>query len=60
MTTLAGYVHDQLTGRRVLGVGDASGMFPVRGTGVLADYDERLVARFDALAPDRIPPLRAL
>ncbi|PZU28030.1 MAG: ATPase, partial [Microbacterium sp.] len=60
VTTLAGYVHDQLTGRRVLGVGDASGMFPIRGAGVLADYDERLVARFDALAPDRIPPLRAL
>lgn len=60
VTTLAGYVHDQLTGRRVLGVGDASGMFPIRGAGVLADYDERLVARFDALAPGRIPPLRAL
>ncbi len=60
VTTLAGYVHDQLTGRRVLGVGDASGMFPIRGAGVLADYDERLVARFDALAQDRIPPLRAL
>lgn len=29
MTTLAGYVHWRLTGRRVLGIGDASGMFPV-------------------------------
>ena len=29
LTTLAGYVHWQLTGRRVLGVGDASGMFPI-------------------------------
>ena len=28
-TTLAGYVHWQLTGQKVLGVGDASGMFPI-------------------------------
>ena len=28
-TTLAGYVHWKLTGRKVLGVGDASGMFPI-------------------------------
>lgn len=58
VNTLAGYVHERLTGRRVLGVGDASGMFPIAaGT---ADYDERLIARFDALAPGEIPPLRAL
>ena len=31
MTTLAGYVHWQLTGEKVLGVGDASGMFPIAG-----------------------------
>ncbi|RSX53474.1 ATPase [Bifidobacterium goeldii] len=29
ITTLAGYVHWQLTGRKVIGVGDASGMFPI-------------------------------
>ena len=29
LTTLAGYVHWQLTGERVLGVGEASGMFPI-------------------------------
>ena len=29
LTTLAGWVHYRLTGRRVLGVGDASGMFPI-------------------------------
>lgn len=58
VNTLAGYVHERLTGRRALGVGDASGMFPIAaGT---ADYDERLIARFDALAPGEIPPLRAL
>jgi sugar (pentulose or hexulose) kinase len=41
VTTLAGYVHEQLTGRRVLGVGDASGMFPIDpATG---GYDEALL-----------------
>src|SRR5690606_22930024 len=29
VTTLAGYVHEQLTGERILGVGDASGVFPI-------------------------------
>ena len=34
LTTLAGYVHWQLTGEKVLGIGDASGMFPIDiGTG---------------------------
>lgn len=58
VTTLAGYVHERLTGRRVLGVGDASGMFPIAAGA--PDYDEALVARFDALAPGGIPPLRDL
>lgn len=48
LTTLAGYVHERLSGRRVLGVGDASGMFPIDpATG---DYEQGLVDRFDALA----------
>ncbi|MHA7987364.1 xylulokinase [Rathayibacter sp. CAU 1779] len=47
LTTLAGYVHWKLTGCRVLGVGDASGMFPIdSATGT---YDADLLARFDAL-----------
>ncbi|WP_204964572.1 xylulokinase [Microbacterium dextranolyticum] len=58
VTTLAGYVHERLTGRRVLGVGDASGVFPIAADG--SDYDERLLALFDALAPESVPPLRAL
>ncbi|TPW67599.1 ATPase, partial [Schumannella sp. 10F1B-5-1] len=42
VTTLAGYVHRLLTGRHVLGVGDASGMFPIDpATG---GYDPRLIA----------------
>lgn len=48
LTTLAGYVHWKLTGRRVLGVGDASGMLPIDSE--TADYDEVMVAQFDALA----------
>ncbi len=47
VTTLAGYVHERLTGRRVLGVGDASGMFPIDPT--TRDYDETLVAKYDYL-----------
>ena len=47
VTTLAGYVHWKLSGRRVLGVGDASGMFPIDpATG---DFDAELLARYDRL-----------
>jgi sugar (pentulose or hexulose) kinase len=53
VTTLAGYVHWRLTGRRVLGVGDASGMFPIdTATG---DYDTRLVSRYENLLDGRLP-----
>jgi len=47
ITTLAGYVHEKLTGRRVLGIGDASGMFPIDS--VSRDYDADLLARYDGL-----------
>jgi sugar (pentulose or hexulose) kinase len=52
-TTLAGYVHWKLTGRKVLGVGDASGMFPIDPA--TRDYDAELLSRFDRLASDRAP-----
>lgn len=42
LTTLAGYVHFKLTGKKVLGVGDASGMFPIDP--VTRDYDAHLLA----------------
>jgi len=59
VNTLAGYVHERLTGRRVLGVGDASGMFPIDSA--TGDYDAAMVAFYDALAAARLPaPLRAL
>ena len=46
-TTLAGYVHWKLTGQQVLGVGEASGMFPIDST--TNDYDARMLERFNAL-----------
>ena len=47
MTTLAGYVHWRLTGRKVLGVGDASGMFPIDPT--THTYETTFIDKFDAL-----------
>ena len=46
-TTLAGYVHYLLTGRKVIGIGDASGIFPIDPD--TKDYDARMVKRFDEL-----------
>src|SRR5574344_643322 len=51
MTTLAGYVHWQLTGEKVLGVGDASGMFPIdTATG---NYNRKMLGQFTSLIADR-------
>jgi len=47
LTTLAGYVHWQLTGQKVLGVGDASGMIPVDPK--TKTYDATMVQKFDKL-----------
>ncbi len=50
LTTLAGYIHWKLTGEQVLGVGDASGMFPIDSK--TNTYDAHMLSRFDeALAP---------
>ena len=46
-TTLAGYVHWKLTGRKVLGVGDASGMFPIDPA--THTWETEFVRKFDAL-----------
>lgn len=53
LTTLAGYVHRRLTGRNVLGIGDASGMFPIDSTN--RTYDAELLRRFDALLEHPAP-----
>ncbi len=45
-TTLAGYVHFLLSGQKVLGIGDASGMFPIDDTN---NYDKSMIAKFDGL-----------
>ena len=47
LTTLAGYVHWQLTGEKVLGIGDASGMLPIDPT--TKNYSAEMVAKFDKL-----------
>ena len=47
LTTLAGYVHWQVTGEFVLGVGDASGMIPVDPA--TKTYDAEMVRKFDQL-----------
>ena len=47
LTTLAGYIHWQLTGQWVLGVGDASGVFPIGDD--RRDYDQDMVNQFDQL-----------
>jgi sugar (pentulose or hexulose) kinase len=47
LTTLAGYVHWQVTGQFVLGVGDASGMIPVDPA--TKNYDATMVQKFDEI-----------
>ena len=47
ITTLAGYVHWKLTGKKVIGIGDASGMFPV-DSGTL-NYDSAMLDQFSSL-----------
>ena len=47
LTTLAGYVHWQLTGERVLGIGDASGMLPIDPE--TKDYSAPMVEKFEQL-----------
>lgn len=45
LTTLAGYVHYKLTGKKVIGADDASGMFPLSG----CDYDSTMLEKFNAI-----------
>lgn len=51
MTTLAGYIHWKLTGQKVTGVGDASGMFPIDAA--TRDYNERMLQQFDKLSAEK-------
>jgi sugar (pentulose or hexulose) kinase len=51
LTTLAGFIHWQLTGEKVLGVGDASGMFPIDNK--THRYDAGMLQQFDGLTQDK-------
>ena len=53
LTTLAGWVHEQLTGCHVLGIGDASGMFPIDST--TGTYVESYLDQYEALVRSRVP-----
>ena len=44
LTTLAGYIHWKLTGEKVMGVGEASGMFPIDSE--TGDYDAGMLQKF--------------
>ena len=50
LTTLAGYVHWFLTGKKVMGVGEASGMFPIDSN--INDFDQGMLDSFDELVAE--------
>lgn len=50
LTTLAGYIHWSLTGKKVLGVGEASGMFPIDIAS--GSYHEAMLSQFDGITRD--------
>ncbi len=50
-TTLAGYIHWKLSGEKVMGIGEASGMFPIDST--IMNYDAKMLAQFDELVADK-------
>ena len=58
ITTLAGYVHYMLTGVNAIGIGEASGMFPIDSEKNC--YDEAMLAIFDALVASRNLPWKHL
>ncbi len=54
LTTLAGYIHATLTGVHAVGIGEASGMFPIDSAAL--DYDQTMVEKFDHLpAMEKLP-----
>ena len=53
-TTLAGYIHWQMTGEKVIGIGDGSGMFPIDSS--IKDYNEKMLDQFDELIADKNLP----
>ncbi|CAM5307029.1 ATPase [Bacillus safensis FO-36b] [Bacillus safensis subsp. safensis] len=51
MTTLSGYIHWLLTGKQAIGIGDASGMFPIDEQ--TKDYNEEMLQQFEALIAEK-------
>ena len=47
VTTLSGYIHWKLTGQKVIGIGDAAGMFPIDSEKL--DYDAQMKEKFEKL-----------
>ena len=47
LTTLAGYIHYRLTGEKVMGIGEASGMFPIDSEKL--DYNQEMIDKFDVI-----------
>ncbi len=53
-TTLEGYIHWKLTGEKIIGIGEASGMFPIDSN--INDYDKDMIRKFDELIADKDLP----
>ena len=53
-TTLAGYIHWQLTGEKAIGIGDAAGMFPIDSA--TKDWDVNMIGQFDQLVEAKAFP----
>lgn len=58
ITTLAGYVHYKLTGVNAIGVGEASGMFPINSES--CDYNEEMLQKFEKLTENQPWNIREL
>lgn len=54
LTTLSGYIHWKMTGKKVLGAGEASGMFPIDPE--TKNYNNSMMERFNALTADKNYP----
>lgn len=55
LTTLAGYIHYLLTGEKVLGICDASGMFPIDPK--TCDYNSEMISKFNNVLKENESPL---
>ena len=56
ITTLEGYIHWKLTGKKVLGIGENSGMFPIDSE--TKYYNKKMIAQFDELIADKNYPCK--